>query len=461
MSPPRFAELRMSARSIFEAGLAAADPYRLLEEGFRILPGEGFRFGDDPFVLPLPGPSGRVRLFGAGKAAGSLARALEERLSQGGVPVSGRIVVKHGHAVKLEHVVVEEGGHPLPDEAGAAATKRLLTDLADGRSEDRIFFLLTGGASSLLVAPAPGIALEDQIATTNLLLRAGATIRELNAVRKHLSAVKGGRLLERMAPAKILAFVVSDVIGDDLSSIGSGPATPDPTTFEDCLRVVSRYRLEDSLPATVRERLQGGARGLVPETPKPESELFARVHHVILASNRMSLSEARKKAIELGFDAEIFRRDMEGEVHEVAREFAARLVSRAASPGRFVLLAGGELTLRVQGTGRGGRNQELALVVAREIRGHSGIGLLAAGTDGTDGPTDAAGAFADGETWERARRGGIDPDGILADNDSYRLFDRLGDLLRTGPTGTNVNDLVIGIGGIGGIGGSGEAGGRG
>jgi glycerate 2-kinase len=440
----RSTELKESALAMFEAGLAAADPYLLLERGFRIVPGEGFRFGDDPFVLPFPGPSGRVRLFGAGKAAGSLARALEERLLSGGAPFSGRIVVKHGHGVKLERVVVEEGGHPLPDEAGAAATKRLLSDLASGRPEDRVFFLLTGGASALLVSPAEGISLEDEIATTNALLRAGATIRELNTVRKHLSAVKGGRLLEHMAPARALAFVVSDVIGDDLSAIGSGPLTGDPTTFEECRRILSRYGLA-SLPATVMERIDRGVRGLVPETPKPGSELLAQAHHVILASNRISLSAAGEKAKALGFDVDVFQWDMEGEVHEVARQFAARLLSRPRTSRPFALLAGGELTLAVKGTGLGGRNQELALVVAREIRGRSGLVFLSAGTDGTDGPTDAAGAFADGGTWARALDAGFDPERVLADNDSYRLFEGLCDLLRTGPTGTNVNDLVIGL----------------
>jgi len=351
--------------------------------------------------------------------------------------------------VRLERVVVEEGGHPLPDEAGEAATRRLLSDLESGRPEDRIFLLLTGGASALLVAPADGVSLEDEIATTNALLRVGATIRELNTVRKHLSAVKGGRLLERMAPARALAFVVSDVIGDDLSAIGSGPAVPDPTTFGDCLSIVSAYGLSERLPVSVTRRFTRGARGLVPETPKPETGTLARVHHVILASNRISLAAAREKAKELGFDVEVFRSDMEGEVHELARRFAARLLEleRARGSRRFALLAGGELTLEVRGKGLGGRNQELALVVAREIRGREGVAILSAGTDGTDGPTDAAGAFADGRTWDRARDMGMDPERLLADNDSYRLFDGLGDLLRTGPTGTNVNDLVIGLSG--------------
>jgi glycerate-2-kinase len=348
--------------------------------------------------------------------------------------------------VALERVVVEEGGHPLPDEAGIRATERILAELEGGRAEDRIFFLLTGGASALLVAPAVGITLDDKIRTTELLLRSGADIRELNAIRKHLSRVKGGRLAEKMAPASILGLVVSDVIGDDLSSIGSGPAVADPTTFGDCLEILARYGLEEKLPEKVRERLVAGARGRLPETPKAGDPSLARAKHLILASNRLSLRAARSRASALGFEPEIFRADMVGDVHEVARDFASRLKELARRKGRpSALLAGGELTLVVKGSGLGGRNQELALACALHLRGTEGVLVLSAGTDGTDGPTDAAGAFADGDTWDRARRMGLDPDALLADNDSYRLFDRLGDLLKTGPTGTNVNDIVVGL----------------
>jgi hydroxypyruvate reductase len=436
--------LKQHARAIFDASLEAADPNRLLSKGLRVDPSGGFRFGDESFVFPFPGEGGRIRVVGAGKAAGSLARAVESVLADR--QYTGRILVKHGHGVPLERVVVEEGGHPLPDEAGLRATERLLSDLEGGRAEDRIFFLLTGGASALLVAPAEGITLGDKIRTTDLLLRSGADIRELNAIRKHLSRVKGGRLAEKMAPASILGLVVSDVIGDDLSAIGSGPAVADPTTFADCLEIVARYGLEDKLPGTVRERLEAGARGKLPETPKAGDPSLARARHVILASNRLSLEAARARAAALGFEAEIFRADMVGDVHVVAREFAERLgaLSRRRT-GRPALLAGGELTLVVKGSGLGGRNQEFALACALHLRGTPGVTVLSAGTDGTDGPTDAAGAFADGDTWERARRMGLDPDALLADNDSYRLFDRLGDLLKTGPTGTNVNDVVIGL----------------
>jgi hydroxypyruvate reductase len=240
--------------------------------------------------------------------------------------------------------------------------------------------------------------------------------------------------------------VVSDVIGDDLSSIGSGPAVADPTTFTDCLEIVGRYGLEGKLPGKVRERLEAGARGRLAETPKAGDPSLARARHVILASNRLSLQAARAQASDLGFEPEIFRADMVGDVHEVAREFAERLeaLSRRRS-GRAALLAGGELTLVVKGSGLGGRNQEFALACALHLRGTSGVMVLSAGTDGTDGPTDAAGAFADGETLDRARKMGLDPKALLANNDSYRLFDRLGDLLKTGPTGTNVNDIIIGL----------------
>ncbi|MGH9320898.1 MAG: glycerate kinase type-2 family protein, partial [Vicinamibacteria bacterium] len=289
----------------------------------------------------------------------------------------------------------------------------------------------------------------DKIATTELLIRSGADIRELNAIRKHLSDVKGGRLAERMSPASVIGLVVSDVIGNDLSAIGSGPLVADPTTFSDALEIVLRRGLDAKLPRTVLERLRAGARGDLPETPKPGDPLLEKMRHVVLASNRISLSAAREKATALRFEIEVYRSDMEGEVHETALGFSERLAILARGARPAALLAGGELTLRVKGSGLGGRSQEFALEAARQLKGIADVVVLAAGTDGTDGPTDAAGAFGDGGTWERARSRGLDPDAALADNDSYRLFDALGDLLRTGPTGTNVNDIVIGLTGSG------------
>jgi hydroxypyruvate reductase len=437
-------EYREAALDIFRAGLGAADPYRILRDSSQIeankwhckIPGAAISMD-----LPEPGGAGRIFAVGAGKAAASLARALEESL--GDRLASGRIVVKHGHGLPMNRIIVEEGGHPLPDEGGLEGTKRLLGDLGETRPEDRVFFLLTGGGSALLVAPAEGLSLEDKIDTTRLLLGCGATIQEMNTLRKHLSAVKGGRLLERIAPALSVTLIISDVVGDDLASIGSGPTAPDPTTFEDCLEILNRYELMDKVPEKVRIRLSEGVEGRIKETPKSADGLFEEAQHLILASNRLSVDAAQQRAGELGFDVEVFAHEMEGSTHERARGFMQRMAQRSGRP--LVLLAGGETTLKVEGTGKGGRNQEFALVAAREIEGQEDLMVLSAGTDGTDGPTDAAGAYADGSTYARARAQGLDPQSYLSNNDSYTLFDSLGDLLKTGPTGTNVMDLVVGI----------------
>lgn len=434
--------LREQALAIFRAGLAAADPRRLLSERFRSVPGIGFCL-DSALNLSFPGPGGRILVLGAGKPVCSLGKALEEQLGEW--EISGRLLTKYGHGLPLDRLAVEEGGHPVPDANGLEATRRLLDDVRALRPEDRVFFLLTGGASALLVAPAQGLSLEDKVATTELLLRSGANIRELNAVRKHLSAVKGGRLLERMKPAEVLTLIVSDVIGDDLSTIGSGPTVADPTTFQDCLDILERYGLGQRVPADVRGHLELGAAGSIAETLKPGAPQLERVRHVILASNRHSLGAASEEAGALGFETRIFGWDLDGPVHETAKAFAKNLSELRGRPQPQAILAGGELTLEVRGSGSGGRCQEFALVVARELQGLDRVLVLSAGTDGTDGPTDAAGAFADGATWGRASKLGLDPGAALARNDSYALFDRLGDLLRTGPTGTNVNDLLIGL----------------
>lgn len=440
--------LRNAAREIFQSALDAANPLRLLMRNASLRGDRWcYRIGDRTVSWSLPprGNSGRVLVFGAGKAAAFLARGVEQTL--GDRVARGRIVVKRGHGLPLDRIAIEEGGHPLPDEAGQAATRRLLEDLEETGPRDRVFFLLTGGASALLVAPVEGLSLADKIETTRLLLSCGATIQEMNAIRKHLSAVKGGRLLEWIAPARVLTLAVSDVVGDDLAVIGSGPTFPDPSTFHDCLEILRRYALVDRVPASVRRHLHAGVEQHVPETPKPETGLAQRARHLIVASNRLSLDAAVARARSLDFEPEVFGRDIVGSTHEVARSFAAALVERQCRRAgqNIALIAGGETTLEVHGSGKGGRNQELALVAARELRGRSGLLLLAAGTDGTDGPTDAAGAFVDGSTLERAEAKGVDPNEALANNDAYPFFDALGDLLRTGPTGTNVMDLILGL----------------
>lgn len=431
---------RRDARRLFERGVEAANPRVVLEQRAS-LRSDGLHY-DGRLSLASPGVGGQWVIVGAGKAAAHLASSMEHVLD--GQELTGRVIVKDGHSVELERVVSEEASHPVPDDRGQAATRRLRAQVEGLSSSDRALLLLTGGASSLLVAPASGVTLEDKVATTRLLLASGADIHELNAVRKHLSGVKGGILGRQLVGKHSLALVVSDVVGDELSSIGSGPAVPDPTTFDDCWEILERYRLLDSLPASVRSRLASGRRGLIEETPKP-SPSYPKIPHVILASNRQSIDAVCDMARDLGYRPEVFASDMTGDVHRTAVAFAERL--RAGGRERFALIAGGELTLQLSGNGKGGRSQEFALVAANTLSSANGVVLLAAGTDGTDGPTDAAGAIADCVTWERAKTKGLSPEAVLANNDSYTLFSALSDLVITGPTGTNVMDLMIGLSG--------------
>ena len=432
--------LRRDLSTIHRAALRAADPERILERDLRGDAASGWTFRGEP-LLPPPRTVGEpVFLFGAGKAAAALARGVRRGLA--GEAVRGRIIVKHGHRLEVPGVVVEEAGHPVPDVHSVAATRRLLTDLRAAGGSGRVLVLLTGGASALLVAPAAGITLEDKSRVSSLLLACGADIHEINTVRKHLSAVKGGGLIPLLPPGRAAALVISDVIGDQLTSIGSGPATGDPTTFGDALGVLEKFALAERVPEAVLDRFSDGAAGRVPETPDAPGET---VPHHIVASNFHSLRAAGEEASRLGYRTEIFGRDLAGGVHETARRFAHRLAVLGSEPAPSALLAGGELTLRVTGDGRGGRSQEFALVAAGHLEGVPGVALLAAGTDGTDGPTNAAGAFADGESWSRARRRGLDPEATLRNNDSWSLFHETGDLLVTGPTGTNVMDLMVGL----------------
>ncbi len=433
-------ELRRDLDGIFRAGLAAADPGPILTRDLHGSPAGGWSFRGEPLLPARVDPQDPVFVFGAGKAAAALGGAIHRQLE--GEELRGRIIVKRGHTMAVPGVLIEEAAHPVPDADSAAATARLLKDLAAVPAGRRVLFVITGGASALLAAPAPGIRLEEKTRTTELLLGSGADIHEMNTVRKHLSSVKGGRLIPALAGRRTAVLLISDVVGDDLTSIGSGPLTPDPTTFAEALAVLERHQLGAEVPPAVLDRLRAGVRGEIEETP---SDSEAAPPHHILASNRLSVDAAREEAERRGYRTVIFGRDLTGEVRATAQEFSARLRELAAAPRRTALLAGGELTLRVTGDGRGGRSQEFALVAARELEGTRGAALLAAGTDGTDGPTDAAGAAVDGGSWLRARDMGCDPAGALARNDSWTLFRRTGELLITGPTGTNVMDLVIGL----------------
>lgn len=388
----------------------------------------------------------RLVTVGFGKAAPVMAGALAESL--GDLVDAGCIITKYGHALTSVpgRIKVFEAGHPVPDRNGLRATEELIRLVRAADERTLIVTLISGGGSALLVSPQDGISLVDKQRTTSLLLNAGADIGELNTVRKHLSRAKGGRLAEAAFPATVVSLILSDVVGDRLDVIASGPTAADPTTFGEALGILERYRLSEAVPPPVLELLRRGGRGDIPETPKAGSPFLDRVENIIVGSNRQALEAAARSARELGFTVEILSAELTGEAREVGRQLArqtrAAASSKAGNAGHC-LLAGGETTVTVRGQGKGGRNMELALAFAIEIEGQPGITLLSAGTDGTDGPTDAAGAIVDGETVARAREQGLDPREYLDNNDSYTFFERCGGLLVTGATGTNVMDLQI------------------
>ena len=433
---------------LFDAAVRAARGEDLLIANSAVASGAWRYSGPGGAVeVPLPPPGrGKVLVTGAGKAAASLARGLEAVL--GDRIDSGVVLVKHGHGESLRRIAVLEGGHPVPDAAGLAGTRQIIQIVEAASENDTMFFVLTGGASALLVEPAPGLSFADVQTANRLLVNGGAQIDEINAVRKHLSAVTGGRLRQRARCAAFCTLAISDVIGDSPTAIGSGPTVADPSTFQECVAIIERYALRGTLPRAVVEHLEDGVAGRIAETPKETSAIFRDSHYRIVASNRISIDAAARAARDRGCKVEILTTEMQGHTHDAAHRFAAALREAAGARGRdapIVILAGGETTLPVQGKGRGGRNQEFALVAALDLQGVDGVAVLSAGTDGTDGPTDAAGAFVDGSTVARARTRGLDANDSLRRQDSYTLLDALGDLHRTGPTGTNVMDLAIGL----------------
>lgn len=390
-----------------------------------------------------------VYVLGAGKGAAPMASALEnllgERISD------GLVVVKYGHDLPEGHrtrrIRVREGGHPVPDEAGAAAAADIVDMARRCGPDDLALCVFTGGASALTPALHPDIPLEDMRALTGLLLECGATIHEINTLRKHLSRFSGGGLAAAASPAAVLGLIVSDVVGDDLDVIASGPTVPDASTFADCLRVIEKYALRWRLPASVWGHIEQGLQGRIPDTPKAGHPAFAKVRNVLVASVRQALDAAAREARRCGFVPRILTTALTGEAREKACELVAeaKRTQAALCPGDapVCLLAGGETTVTIRGKGKGGRNQEMALAATLELAGEQGIDLVCVGTDGTDGPTDAAGGFAFSGDFARLRALGLQPRRHLDDNDSYPLLLRAGTLLRTGPTRTNVMDVAI------------------
>lgn len=431
---------------IFSAALAAVDPFQAVLNAAKL---ENDCLTVAGAAYPLREVE-RIVVFGAGKAAARMALAVETVL---GARISaGLIVVKDGHAANLARIEQVEASHPVPSQAGVEGAQRILEMARSADAKTLAICLLSGGASALLVAPAAGLTLQDKQEVTGLLLKAGATIGELNAVRKHLSAVKGGRLAQAAYPARVVTMILSDVIGDRLDVIASGPTAPDESSFADAWSVIEKYGLPEKIPARVREHLQRGLAGTAAETVKRGDPCLLVTRNTIVGGINQALAAAHEASRQRGYPAEIVNAELQGEAREAARLLAltARLTQAGMAAGeRRCLLFGGETTVTVKGTGKGGRNQELALAFALEIDGLQGISLLSAGTDGGDGPTDAAGALVDGSTAGRARGLGIEPAAYLDDNNSYGFFQQLDALsgerhhFKTGPTGTNVMDLQI------------------
>ena len=442
--PPPLPDLRRHARTILDAGLSAAAPGPAIHRALHRDRNHLVFAGVEETVLDLR-RFRRVVAVGAGKAAAAMGAALEEILGEhleGGV-----LVTKDGHGGPLERLALAEAAHPVPDPRGVRAAG-VIGRFLDGCGADTLVLaLISGGASALLALPAAGLSLADKAATHALLLRSGADIAGCNAVRKHLSAIKGGHGARRAAPATVGALLLSDVIGDSPAVIGSGPFAADPTTYGDALGILKDHGLLGSVPASIREHLTAGARGERPETPKPGDPSLSEVHTRIIASNRVCLDACRRSAEGLGYSVHDLGGTQAGPGEDLARVHAT--IAGRIRDGRgpvampACILSGGEPSVEVRGTERGGRNQHLALAAVPLLAGMEGAILLSAGTDGTDGPTDAAGAWADGTSAARARATGLDPRASLRDCDSYGFFEALGDLLITGPTGTNVMDLQI------------------
>jgi glycerate 2-kinase len=397
---------------LFQQAIAAVDPLNLVAR-----------------YLPAPPEIGRTVVIGAGKAAARMAQGVEQHW-QG--ELSGLVVTRYGHGAPTQRIEVIEAGHPVPDEASAQAAERMLALVHGLTADDLVICLISGGGSALLSLPAPGITAEEKRELTRALLKSGAPIGEMNCVRRHLSAIKGGRLAAAAFPARVVTYAISDVPGDDPAVIGSGPTVADPTTFAEARRIFTRYAM--NLPAAIASYVHRST----DETPKPGDPRLAHVAYELIATPREALEAAAKAAREAGLTPIILGDAIEGEAREVAKQQAAR--ARQSAPGT-VLLSGGETTVTVRGKGRGGRNTEFLLALALALNGAPGIHALAADTDGTDGTEDNAGAFIGPDTLARARFKGLDPVALLADNDAWSAFAALDDLLVTGPTFTNVNDF--------------------
>ena len=434
-------KLHEDALNIFNAGIKAVDPANAVK---RYLTRQDDRLEIQGQTYDLSNYE-NIYVIGMGKASAAMALAVEELI--GDRLKAGVLNVKYGHTVPLKIVRVNEAGHPVPDEAGLSGTRQIIDMLRQTGEKDLVFCLISGGGSALLPCPVEGVTLEDKQLVTKALLECGATIHEINALRKHISQVKGGRLATLAYPSTMISFILSDVIGDDLDSIASGPTVPDTSTFSDSLYILEKHKIKHRVPSAIMEFLEKGVRGDVEETPKADDPVFRHARNVIIGSNIQAVTASRQKAEELGYNTLLLSTFIEGETKDVAKVHAAiaREIINTGNPVEkpACVISGGETTVTIRGKGLGGRNQEFALAAGIDIDGLEEVLILSGGTDGTDGPTDAAGAVADGTTMERARKLGLDAEFYIRENNSYHFFKQLGDLIITGPTFTNVMDLRL------------------
>ena len=433
--------LRQHADEIFQAALKAVDPIEAIHRYVK-LEQETLWVGDRRFELK---DYDRILVVGAGKAGAPMAKALEDLLDNR--IENGLIVTKEGHGLPLQRIRIQEASHPVPDARGIRGAEDILAMVSDAVETDLVLCVISGGGSALLVAPSEGVTLEDKQEVTRLLLACGADIHEINTVRKHLSRAKGGGLARMTHPATMVSLILSDVIGDDLNVIASGPTVPDPSTFMDAEAVLKKYDILNRVPSSIHNRIQSGVEGQIEDTAKPGAASFQRCFFELIGTNIQALMAAGRAAEDLGYQSLVLSSTVEGEAREVVKVHTA-IAKEICSSGNPIsppacVLSGGETTVTLKGDGKGGRNQEFALAASLELVGTENIVVLSAGTDGTDGPTDAAGAVADGATVARAHAKGLDPLDYLKRNDSYHFFQALDDLVITGPTRTNVMDVYM------------------
>jgi hydroxypyruvate reductase len=434
----------MKAARILKAGLEAVDPRVAVLNSMK-LSNDVLQIGGDNYDLMK---IDRILVVGGGKAGQPMVDAVQDILETR--IEDGCVIIKEGYSHQMGHsglVEVIEAGHPIPDQRGVSGTRIILELLDNTSQDDLVICLISGGGSALMLSPVPGVTLEDYQSLTGILLASGATINEINTLRKHIDGAKGGQLARRTSPATLISLILSDVVGDPLDVIASGPTVPDPSTFVDALAILDRYQITDKVPSPILNHLKRGRDGAIDENPKPGDQIFDNVQNHIVGSNRISTSAAMTQAQEEGFNAMILSNYMQGEASQVGIAFAAILRQIATYglplPRPACIIIGGETTVTVHGTGFGGRNQELALGAVQDLKGLEDIALITMATDGGDGPTDAAGAVVTGETYHRAQVLNMNAQDHLANNDAYNFFKPMDDLLMTGPTQTNVNDLTF------------------